>query len=145
VWSANEAEWEDGFSHLETFVADNGHALVPSKFVADDGYPLGRWVVKQRSRKDRFSPERTARLEALPNWEWNARDKAWETGFSRLERFVARERTARVPRGHVEDGFLLGAWVKEQRTNHRKGRLSDERAARLGALPGWVWDATQKS
>lgn len=56
-------------------------------------------------------------------------------------RFVAREGRARVPSSHVENGFRLGAWVIEQRSAYREGGLSDERFARLEALPGWGWKA----
>jgi Helicase associated domain len=79
------------------------------------------------------------RLEALPGWAWRPFDAKWVEGFSVLERFVAREGDARMPRSHVEDGFPLGAWVKEQRSVYREGRLSEERVTRLEALPGWVW------
>jgi len=46
-----------------------------------------------------------------------------------------------VPKGHVEDGFNLGIWIANRRKDHKSGRLSHERVARLEALPGWVWGA----
>jgi superfamily II DNA or RNA helicase len=144
AWNANDAVWEDGFSHLKSFVAREGHARVPFDTVEDDGYRLGRWVVKQRSRRDQLRPVRTARLEALPGWEWNRKESGWETGFLRLETFVAREGHARVSQDHVEEGYRLGHWVSKQRQAVGRGRLSEDRQARLAALPGWVW-AVSKS
>jgi hypothetical protein len=64
----------------------------------------------------------------------------WEYWFGLLEAFVAREDHARVPNAFVENGFRLGQWVTEQRHNHSKSILSEERASRLEALPGWSWD-----
>jgi hypothetical protein len=54
-----------------------------------------------------------------------------------LEEHVRREGHARVPQLAVVNGFRLGSWVTKQRTNHRNGTLSADRAARLEALPGW--------
>jgi superfamily II DNA or RNA helicase len=67
----------------------------------------------------------------------------WESGFGLLERFAAREGHTRVHMAHVEDGFSLGRWVREQRNVRKKypGRLSSERIARLEALPGWSWES----
>ena len=39
-----EFEWEDGFEHLEEYVAAHGDALVPARHVSPDGYRLGKWV-----------------------------------------------------------------------------------------------------
>ena len=67
-------------------------------------------------------------------------NNGWEEEFARLERFIAREGHARVPRGHREDGHKLDQWVLLQRQAYRKGTLDPVRRARLEALPGWTWD-----
>ena len=48
-----------------------------------------------------MTPERVARLEALPGWSWNVKAEAWEKSYSRLLTFVERAGHARVPRKHV--------------------------------------------
>jgi hypothetical protein len=45
LWDSLEARWEQGFAHLEQFVASNDHARVPANYVDDDGFKLGKWVV----------------------------------------------------------------------------------------------------
>ena len=66
---------------------------------------------------------------------------SWEFWFGLLERFAAQEGHARVPKSdHPQYGSRLGGWVQRQRSAHRRGRLTEERAARLEALPGWTWD-----
>jgi superfamily II DNA or RNA helicase len=143
VWHSKDADWERGYSALEQFAAREGHVRVPMKQV-EGGFPLGRWVVKQRYRATQ-RPERVARLEALPGWEWNTKESAWEEGFATLERFAAREHHTRVPQSHVEDGYRLGTWVNKQRAAYRAGRLSADRSARLLALTGWDWDSKETS
>jgi len=140
TWDSLDSAWERGYSALKGFVAREGHARVPSKYV-EDGNKLGQWVVVQRSFcvQGRLSDERAARLAGLPGWAWSANDAAWQTGYSALTRFVAREGHARVRRDHIEDDYPLGRWVSHQRGFHARGRLSDERTGRLEALPGWTW------
>ena len=64
-----------------------------------------------------------------------------EEGFSRLLTYVEQNGHARVPHGYEIDGYPLGAWVKQQRTDRTKGRLDEDRERRLKDLPGWTWDA----
>jgi superfamily II DNA or RNA helicase len=64
---------------------------------------------------------------------------SWQFWFGLLQRFVARERHSRPRADHREDGHRLGGWVTNQVQQRRAGRLLDEYAARLEALPGWTW------
>jgi hypothetical protein len=51
-----------------------------------------------------------------------------------------------VPRKHIdESGHRLGERVYWQRRRYRERKLSEERASRLAALPGWAWDARARS
>ena len=73
VWDVYADLWEEGFGHLKEYVERNGHARVPQRFRAADGYPLAEWVRTQRRYRDDMSAERAARLEALAGWVWSAR------------------------------------------------------------------------
>lgn len=63
-------------SAMEAYVAKHGSALVPTKFVDADGYPLGSRLHKFRQGGMHDSlPEKAevkAWAEALPKWAWNA-------------------------------------------------------------------------
>ncbi len=62
----------------------------------------------------------------------------WNDGYRRLEKYVAREGTARVSKRYREDdGYPLGQWVCEQRKVRH--RISTDRKAALERLPGWMW------
>ncbi|MDA1175186.1 MAG: DEAD/DEAH box helicase family protein, partial [Chloroflexi bacterium] len=58
------SSWEEGFAHLEQYIAAQGDARVPQGFKAEDGYRLGKWVNVQRSSRNTLASERVARLEA---------------------------------------------------------------------------------
>jgi superfamily II DNA or RNA helicase len=135
VWDTNETAWEEGFSSLKLFREREGHSRVPKRH-EEDGFNLGTWLGTQRSNKESLSAERTQRLNEL-GFVWDTNETAWEEGFSSLKTFHEREGHCHAPNGHKEDGFNLGAWVRNLRTNQK--RLSAERLKRLNEL-GFVWD-----
>lgn len=154
VWNTKDAEWELHFSQLERWVSMAGHADPRSGDLVD-GFDVGRWVSKQRSRingntyvdnrrgrvrQETLSPERTARLRALPGWVDHTRAAMWENGYRRLADYVRANGRLPAQQLVLEDGFTIGVWVATQRERYRGGRLSRDRTARLEALEGWNWE-----
>lgn len=144
VWDLDEAAWEAGFVSLVGYVSRVGNARVPQDYV-EDGFRLGGWVGFQRLgfRQHFLDEARVDRLAALPGWEWHVIDAKWESGFERLQRYVASHGKARVSSGHVVDGLRLDTWVVAQRQAFKRGTLAPDRAERLASLPGWAWDARE--
>ena len=139
------ASWEEGFGHLEAYVAANGTAQVPARYGdTASGFRLGGWVSKQRDmcKKGQVSKDRVARLEALPGWTWDLPAGAFEKGFQHLLNHLETHGTAKLSAQHKDpvSGFKLGLWVTSRRQEHRLGRLPADRKVRLEALPGWTWD-----
>jgi hypothetical protein len=136
--------FEFWYGLLECYVYSNGTAAMASSSVID-GFGLGQWCSEQRRLYGRgeLSDECVERLKVLPGWEWDRHDADWEFMFTLLQRFVAREGTALVPREHLEEGKPLGRWVRKQRDVykgvHGGGRLRERQWKRLVALPGWTW------
>ena len=99
------------------------------------GDRLAQWVSNQRKDKDKMSPERRQRLDAL-GFVWAVPTPQWEEGFRTLQSFHQREGHCLVPRRHCEQGYRLGQWVSKQR--QFKDTMPPERRQRLDAL-GFVW------
>ncbi len=162
---------ESMFQRLGEFVKREGHARVPVNYKTLDGFRLGGWLQKQRSKADRLPSDFKSRLEDLPGWTWDVLLNRWEEGFKNLVDFAAREGHARVRAGFVAaDGFQLGRWVQAQRKQREKiqidrnnepailtdlrddrhlnsqleSEISQERLDRLESIPGWVWAPKQE-
>ena len=75
IWDVNNFDWEQGFLHLKDFVAHEGHAKVPKRFKAHDGYALGSWVSRQRNPKRKeLSNDRIKKLDSL-GFIWNLKSE----------------------------------------------------------------------
>jgi len=141
VWDPREANYRAGVDHLQTYIAQEGHAGVPNSHVTDDGFPLGGWVSNRREDRTvgRLSTVKTAELNAL-GMVWDSHDADYRIGVDHLRAYIAREGHANVHRKFVtDDGFKLGVWVSSRRSDRRAGTLSAEKITELNAL-GMVWD-----
>jgi superfamily II DNA or RNA helicase len=141
TWDAQEEDWDQALAALARYAARTGSAEPPKSHV-EEGIRIGWWIGTQRKayKKGDLSPERIARLEALPGWAWSPLDAAWEHGFTQLSIYVQRTGTARVPVAYItEAGFPLGQWAAVQRRRHTIVKLPAQRAKRLDSLSGWSW------
>ncbi|RAU98777.1 helicase [Mycobacterium colombiense] len=145
-WDPRDSLWDYWYSALEDYVRVNGSARVPrSDRGSDRADQLANWVQTQRSSyaKGSLRHDRITRLEVLPGWVWDPHEAAWEEGFTKIREYAAVHGDCIVPHSLVQDGYRLGGWVNNQRTNYSKGTLRPEYAKRLESLPGWVWDVIE--
>jgi uncharacterized cupin superfamily protein len=68
-WDPLAENWESHFAALERFYQREGHCRVATSH-QEDGLKLGAWVSKQRTAKNKLSPERIERLNQL-GFSWN--------------------------------------------------------------------------
>jgi hypothetical protein len=143
TWDPYGDQWEERFSLLLDYVERYGDAVVPTSYMTDDGYQLGKWVAVQRNfhRTGTLEGDRARRLHDLPGWSWSGREAMWEEGFKHLLDYVQRGGDALVPAAHKTDnGYPLGQWVTTQRHFRAMGTLDSDRERRLAELPGWIWN-----
>lgn len=138
-WDPVPEQWQAHLDALADWSARHGDANCPQGTVWQ-GKRLGQWVstVRTAYKASVLDAGRTAGLEALPGWSWDMRADAWEAHFVDLASWVNDHGHACPSDGDVVGGFDLGRWVAKQRSALRAGRLGDDRADRLRALPGWV-------
>ncbi|WP_201408832.1 DEAD/DEAH box helicase [Mycobacterium paraintracellulare] len=139
-WTVSKDAWDEKYEMVWKFADREGHARVPQSHV-EDGVYLGKWVSVQRRTRNKLTAERRARLESLPGWSWDPYADQWEKAFKLLEEYTSEHGTSRVPYTYKHNGFRLGVWVYEQRSQYAKGKLDPLRQKRLKRLRGWTWDA----
>eukprot|EP00439_Symbiodinium_sp_Y106_P046449 s961_g5.t3 len=106
------------------------HKRVNVRFLATQfGHELGAWMQKQRQQWESgaLKDHKVARLKGL-GVMLDPDSETFAQGLSELRMYVAQHRKRTVPAFHITgSGFQLGAWVLEQRTKQRRGKLSLQR------------------
>lgn len=143
TWNTKDAQWDDFIAALSAFADEHGHSYPPRDSTQPELVKLNQSVVSVRrpERQDRLTAEQRRQLENLPGWSWESRQKAsWEEYFAALVAFADEHGHATPPLDYCSAGGLtLGRWVRSMQQPSRRRKLSDQRAARLEALPGWTW------
>jgi hypothetical protein len=135
------ASWEFWYGLLEQYVDESGNCLVPLRYKTDSDLNLGSWVVSQRGRWQSLSLDRKTKLQALKGWSLDPIDEQWDKGYTALKNYVDEYGDCLVPRDHITlSEYKLGSWVRQQRTNKRRSKLSSERIKKLQSLEGWEWN-----
>lgn len=142
TWSkSHDQAWDSAFEAVRQYEAKHGRP--PGRgYVGADGRDLHSWMENQQAayKRDRLRPDRAQRLQELHWWRWaKAPAEVWEEAFQALQTYVAAHGQLPPPIYVTAEGMELGRWVKNQSTNHSRGRLSRELADRLEQIDVWTW------
>ena len=131
-WSTREEQWEARFKELLAYRSDHGDCDVPTSQGKH-----GHWVSKQRKTylAGSLAQDRIDRLDSI-GFKWTLKDPnvPWETRFKELVQYKANQGDCNIPQKQGQ----LGKWVDTQRTNYRKGKLSQDRINCLVGI-GFDW------
>ncbi len=155
--SSNEA-WNAMLDRLAAFRAEQGHSVVPQRYMPDRR--LGVWVMLQRRsfRLGRLTEQQVTSLNELSfQWEVSVNhsrlgfqaspcnrsdrvsaDQEWEVMLGALKEYKQAHGSCLVPQRWVGNR-ALAEWVSNQRSAYRRNLLDPERAKRLDEL-GFTWD-----
>ena len=141
--------WELRYKELMDYKEEHGDCNVPQSMGG-----LGDWVFNQRISytKGSLSRERVGRLEEIGfTRRFVATDEAdvltklqyweelWDWRYRELKEYRDKHGDCNVPQSKGS----LGVWVDTQRQSYKKGKLSDERIARLDVI-GFAWDPLEQ-
>ena len=143
-WQRDMSRWEEGFLRAEICFKDNDSLNPPVDYISDDGFPLGRWIATQRHRYQigKLKEKQIKSLEKL-NIEWNPAEAFWHEGYRNACDYSKANGNLYVPNSYVNDyGFKLGAWLSNQRTRYKSGKLSEEQIELLENI-GMTWNVNE--
>lgn len=138
AWDAPDTTPER-LAAARAFRAEHGHLAVPGPYVTDDGFGLGAWVTRCRSRRNAgtLDPQLAEALEELGIvWDTNPR---WARCLAAARTFHAAHGHLRPPAALTVDGVSLAAWINGQRKRRRDCKLTADQIAILDSL-GMQWN-----
>ena len=141
VWDTEQFKFDQGLRHAKMYHKKHGDLDVPAKYVCADGYTLGTWLNLKRRQyaKGRLSKESIDALETL-GMAWNPTEDKWQNMFAEAEQYFNAHNNLNVPRTYkTANGNKLYFWLSKQRSDRKKGTLSEEKIAKLDSI-GMRWE-----
>ena len=121
--------WEAMYQALAAYKEEHGSCNVPRQYKPSP--KLSLWVLTQRQfkTKGQLSEERIARLLSI-GFEFDPFATRWEAMYQALSAYKEEHGNCDVPSGY-KSNLQLGVWCTKQRAMRTKGKLSDDKIARL--------------
>lgn len=135
--SSYDEKFAKAVALLTEFVICNGR--LPTGSTVFKGTRIGGWMLQQRTRyrTGKMPAWRVARLEAVPGWEWRAKDTFPQKVMLLKEHMLL---IGEVPKINVfYKGYNIGKWASQQRSSYQRGEMAWRRVRALEAIPGWRW------
>lgn len=149
----HRAAWVEQYKAARDYYVQHKSLSIPSDYRTESGKKLGVWLMhqRQRRRQGKLPDEQIHMLDAIGMvWEF---DDSWEIGFGHAEDYYRQSGDLNIANSYVcEDGYKLGNWISNQRTNYniagkqsegQRKKLSSEQIFRLEAI-GMRWNPAKE-
>lgn len=140
VWSLSEYEWMKNYRLAVDYYNENGKLIIPKDYKTKDGFPLGRWIERQRKLfQDKVLSEKEISLLGSIGMEWSKIDYNWMEKYDLAVSYYKNKGDLLVPSRYTTvDGVNLGIWIKHQRKRYKENRISEREISLLDKI-GMVW------
>lgn len=146
--SKSEITWKQGYDRLLKYKEEHGNLDIPSKYITEDGFPLGVMVTNIRNAKtcktrSVFTTEEHEKMLTEMGFIWDRLDFGWEQYYHACVKFKLEHGHLNLPTDAVsEDGLAIGMWVRRMRTireGKARGKLTETQIKRLDEI-GFSWE-----
>lgn len=150
-----ETPFETAYRHAAEFYRQHGSLQMPTAYICEDGFALGKWCADMRDRRKngKVSEDRIARLDAIGfDWSTNKQKREMppkkrpslaemriemenDSGIKNANAYYAEHQNLDVPDDHIcEDGFRLGEWLSKTRRRYHKNQIPAYIVKQLDAM-----------
>lgn len=132
VWK-RRSYWELMYEEAEKYYNTHGSLRMKRSYITESGMDLGVWVGTQKTHRDKLSSEQIRRLDKI-GMDWmSIPDRKWEDNYKEVHDYYDKNGDInRIPSWICSKrGINLASWVRTQRGQYRKGKLSADRIMRL--------------
>jgi hypothetical protein len=137
-WVSREACFIKGFQETLRYKDQFGFPNAPLDYKTPEGYKLGTWQSRIRSRKNKLTPNKIEMLEET-GFTWAPHDITFEHGFRETLKYKEQFGDSNAPALYkTYEGYRLGKWQSHIRRSYKKRKLSLERIKRLEEI-GFRW------
>jgi len=146
--SKSEVTWKQGYEQLLKYKEKHGNLDIPSKYITEDGFPLGGLVTNIRNAKtcnarSVFTTEEHERLLTEIGFIWDRLDFGWEKYYHACVKFKIKQGHLNLTADAIsEDGLAIGMWVRRMRmirAGKERGKLTESQISRLDEI-GFTWE-----
>lgn len=152
-WNILNSKWEDYFSLAKDYFYKHKNLSIPRTYIVKVGdsnelINLGEWIINQRKmfKKKKLQEDRINKLESI-GISWEPHEYKWEMYFNLAKNYYEENHHLNIPGSYiikVENGdkeIQLGKWLIVQRSEYKKGILSEDRQRKLESI-GIKWEVS---
>ena len=135
-WEPYDELWEQNYNLLKEYKKEYGNINILKHLDIYKGQKLGNWLFKQRQAyigtKDRrkMTVERIKLLEDL-GIIWDPFQESWNNHYKYIKEQYDRGIKEFKSDFKTDNDFWPSKWISKQKTNYKKGKLSEERIQKL--------------
>lgn len=150
IWDRNSEKWELYFKAAEAYYKTHGNLDVATKYVTEDGIPLGRWIANissqvhgENTTRSPLTEEQRQRLAGIGFSLEKKSARQWNEKYELAKTYYETHGDLNVPVSYCVNGIRLGRWISNIRTKRKNpgasGMVLDEiRIQRLDSI-GMNW------
>lgn len=150
IWDRNSEKWEDYFEAAENYYKTHGNLDVMTKYVTENGLPLGRWlseishqVCGENQDQISLSEEQLKRLRSIGFRQEKKTDRQWNEKYMLARNYYETYGNLNIPLSYSINGVRLGRWIANVRSKRKHPAssgmvLGEERIRQLDSI-GMNW------
>ena len=135
--------FEYGYPYALSYHRAYGNLRVDNGFIAEDGYPLGKWIKAMRAakvgtHKKPLTANQIRLLESLGIF-WSKNDELWENNYDVLRQYVMEHGDMNMPQDSQNSpGKKIQLWLNRNLALLQEGKLPADKRKKLEQLgPAW--------